>query len=130
MIKLYTDAGLNSNLNLAATAYVIKYNNQTINCVQQQNPNDNHYLEFLALNLALDDLANRDWNNDILFIHSDSKILTDSIDKKYSKHYQPILNEILTKLTSFPSYFVKHISDKDNRAAHSLVHHELIKLRK
>ncbi|WP_334328695.1 reverse transcriptase-like protein [Companilactobacillus sp. HBUAS59699] len=130
MIKLYTDAGLNSNLNLAATAYVIKYNDQTIKRVQPQKPDDNHYLEFLALNLALADLIERHWDDDILFIHSDSKILTDSIDKKYSKHYQMILDKILKQLTSFSSYFVKHISDKDNRAAHSLVHNELIKLRK
>lgn len=130
MIKLYTDAGLNSNLNLAATAYVIKYNDKTINRVQPQNPTDNHYLEFLALKLALDELLEHNWNDDILFIHSDSKILTDSIDKKYSKHYQTILDDILKQLTNFPSYFVKHIADKDNRAAHSLVHHELIKLRK
>ncbi|APX72822.1 reverse transcriptase-like protein [Companilactobacillus allii] len=130
MIKLYTDAGLNTNLNLAATSYVIKYNDQIIKHVEQQQPLDNHYLEFLALKLALDDMNRQHINDDILFIHSDSKILTDSIDKLYSKHYQAILDPILESLTKFPSYFVKHISDKDNNTAHSLIHQELIKLRK
>ncbi|WP_125763896.1 reverse transcriptase-like protein [Companilactobacillus hulinensis] len=129
MIKLYTDAGLNTNLNLAATAYVIKYNDQIIKHVDPQKPADNHYLEFLALKLALEQISKMNIN-DILFIHSDSKILTDSVEKKYSKHYQDILDPILEQLKAFPMYFVKHISDKDNGAAHSLVHQELIKLRK
>lgn len=128
MIRLYTDAGLNTNLNLAAIAYVIKNNDKTTTFVEQTKAADNHYLEFLALNKALDKMIEMKLI-DILFIHSDSKILTDSITKKYSKHYQEILDPILEKLNKFPSYFVKHISDKDNKFAHTLVHQELIKIR-
>ncbi|KRK64767.1 hypothetical protein FC72_GL002009 [Companilactobacillus tucceti DSM 20183] len=129
MIKLYTDAGLNTNLNIAAIAYVIKNNDETTTLVQQTKAVDNHYLEFLALDKALDKIIEMKML-DILFIHSDSKILTDSIGKKYSKSYQDILDQILKKLQYFPSYFVKHIADKDNRQAHALVHQELLKIRR
>lgn len=128
MIRLYTDAGLNTNLNLAAIAYVIRKDDETTTHAEQTPAADNHYLEFLALNKALDKIISLNMN-DILFIHSDSKILTDSIAKKYSKHYQDILDPILKQLDNFPSYFVKHIADKDNRFAHSLVHQELLKIR-
>lgn len=129
MIKLYTDAGLNTNLNLAAISYVIKYDEKTITYAEPQTAKDNHYLEFEALNKALDKVIELGLN-DIIFVHSDSKILIDSINKKYSKHYQDILDEILKKLERFSMYFVKHIPDKNNNFAHTLVHQELIKLRK
>ncbi|MFC6323275.1 reverse transcriptase-like protein [Companilactobacillus baiquanensis] len=128
MIRLYTDAGLNTNLNIAAIAYVIRENDKTTTFVEQTPATDNHYLEFLALNKALKKIIEMNLS-DILFIHSDSKILTDSITKRYSKHYQEILDLILEQLEYFPSYFVKHIADKDNKFAHTLVHQELLKLR-
>ncbi|KRO00556.1 reverse transcriptase-like protein [Companilactobacillus kimchiensis] len=129
MIKLYTDAGLNTNLNLAVVSYVIKLNNQIYKEAIPQNNQDNHYLEFLALKIALQKIIENNWNDEIILIHSDSQIVIDSLDKNYSKHYQPILDEILTELQSFPSYFAKHIADKDNRAAHALVHQKMLNLR-
>ncbi|PMD69871.1 reverse transcriptase-like protein [Companilactobacillus nuruki] len=129
MIKLYTDAGLNTNLNLGVVSYVIKVNNNIYKDAHRENFDDNHYLEFLALNQALKKIIDNNWNHEILLIHSDSQIVIDSIVKNYSKHYQPILNEILKSLALFPEYFAKHISDKDNGAAHALVHQEMIHLR-
>lgn len=130
MIKLYTDAGLNTNLNLGVVAYVIKDNNNTYKNSLQENSTDNHYLEFLALKLALNEIIERRLNNDLLFLHSDSQIVIDSLNKNYSKHYQPILDQILELLDQFPEYFAKHIADKDNGAAHALVHQEMLHLRK
>jgi len=129
MIKLYTDAGLNTNLNLGAVAYVIRVNNNIYKKAALKNYDDNHYLEFLALKLALQEIIRNGWNDEIVLIHSDSQIVIDSIDKNYSKHYQPILDEIMTALNNFPDYFAKHIADKDNREAHALVHQELLKNR-
>lgn len=130
MIKLYTDAGLNTNLNLGAVAYVIRINDNIYKEALVHNNPDNHYLEFLALKLALKKIIEENWNNEIILIHSDSQIVIDSIDKQYSKHYQPILDDILTELKSFPSYFAKHIADKDNREAHSLVHQKMLNIRR
>ncbi|WP_119326288.1 reverse transcriptase-like protein [Companilactobacillus musae] len=129
MIKLYTDAGLNTNLNLGVVAYVIRINNNTYKEATQKNNADNHYLEFLALKMALKKIIEKHWNNDILLIHSDSQIVIDSIDKNYSKHYQPILDDILEELKAFPEYFAKHISDKDNGEAHGLVHQKMLNIR-
>lgn len=129
MIKLYTDAGLNTNLNLGVVAYVIKLNNETYTKALPADYSDNHYLEFLALKLALQKIIEKSWNNDLLLIHSDSQIVIDSLDKNYSKHYQPILDDILDELKHFPTYFAKHIADKDNGAAHALVHQKMLNIR-
>ncbi len=129
MIKLYTDAGLNTNLNLGAVSYIIRVNKNIYQDALPEKFDDNHYLEFLALKIALQKIIENHWNDKIILIHSDSQIVIDSIDKKYSKHYQSILDEILESLDKFPSYFAKHIADKDNRAAHALVHQELLKIR-
>ena len=91
---------------------------------------DNHFLEFLALKIALKKIIKNGWNDEIVLIHSDSQIVVDSVEKNYSKHYQPILDEILQSLDHFPSYFIKHIADKDNREAHALVHQKMLTIRK
>ncbi|MQS76390.1 reverse transcriptase-like protein [Companilactobacillus halodurans] len=129
MIKLYTDAGLNTNLNLGVVSYVIKRNNKIYQDALHQDNQDNHYLEFLALKIALQKIIENHWNDEIVLIHSDSQIVIDSLDKNYSKNYQPILDDILSELENFPEYFAKHIADKDNRAAHTLVHQEMLKIR-
>jgi len=110
-------------------SYVIKVNNKIYKDAIPQNNHDNHYLEFMALKLALQKIIANNWNNEIVLIHSDSQIVIDSLDKNYSKHYQPILDDILEELDNFPGYFAKHIADKDNRAAHALVHQKMLNLR-
>jgi len=110
-------------------SYVIKVNNKIYKDAIPQNGQDNHYLEFMALKLALQKIIANNWNNEIVLIHSDSQIVIDSLDKNYSKHYQPILDDILEELDNFPGYFAKHIADKDNRAAHALVHQKMLNLR-
>ncbi|HIY92460.1 reverse transcriptase-like protein [Companilactobacillus sp. HBUAS56275] len=130
MIKLYTDAGLNTNLNLGVVSFVIRLDNKIYTDAQAQNSDDNHFLEFMALKIALDKIIKNHWNDEIVLIHSDSQIVVDSVEKRYSKHYQAILDEILQNLEEFPSYFIKHIADKDNREAHALVHQKMLSLRK
>ena len=130
MIKLYTDAGLNTNQNLAAIAFVYQSEDVSKNFVRPEKNMDNHYLEFLAVQVALTDLIDAHLNNDILQLCSDSQIVIDSINKNYSKHYQPMVDVIMPLLEQFPAYFTKHIADKDNKQAHSLIHQELIHLRK
>lgn len=130
MIKLYTDAGLNTNQNLAAIAFVFQTETKRDSDVKQVKGSDNHYLEFLAVKTGLKAIIDQNLNNDLLQLLSDSQIVTDSIEKKYSKHYQGMVDEIIPLLEKFPTYFVKHISDKENKAAHSLIHQELIHLRK
>ncbi|KRL68534.1 reverse transcriptase-like protein [Companilactobacillus versmoldensis] len=129
MIKLYTDAGLNTNQNLAAIAYVYSTDNDSYSFSRPEKELDNHYLEFLAVLEALKDLDQKNLTNDILQLKTDSQIVVDSIDKHYSKHYQEMVDLIMPLLEKFPMYFVKHIADKDNGAAHTLVHQELIHLR-
>jgi ribonuclease HI len=130
MIKLYTDAGLNTNQNLAAIAFVYQSEDISKKFVRPEKNMDNHYLEFLAVQVALTDLIDAHLNNDILQLCSDSQIVIDSINKNYSKHYQPMVDVIMPLLEQFPAYFTKHIADKDNKQAHSLIHQELIHLRK
>ncbi|AKP68381.1 ribonuclease H [Companilactobacillus ginsenosidimutans] len=98
--------------------------------VEPQKEQDNHYLEFLAVQAALTDLIDQKLNDDILQLNCDSQIVVDSIGKNYSKHYQEMVDVIMPLLDKFPTYFVKHISDKENGAAHALIHQELIHLRK
>jgi len=129
MIKLYTDAGLNTNLNLGVISYVIRDNKDIYKEALHKNINDNHYLEFLALKIALEKIISIHLNNEIILIHSDSQIVIDSLDKRYSKHYQAILDDILNLLDEFPSFFAKHIADKDNREAHALVHQKMLNIR-
>lgn len=130
MIKLYTDAGLNTNLNLAAIAYVYHTENGSKSYVRQEKKSDNHYLEFLAVETALKDILQQGLNKDIVQLNSDSQIVIDSINKKYSKHYQNEVDIIIPLLEQFPMYFTKHIADKENREAHSLIHQELVHLRR
>ncbi|WP_263969763.1 hypothetical protein [Companilactobacillus kimchii] len=43
MIKLYTDAGLNTNLNLGVVSFVIRIDNKIYTDAQVQNFDDNHF---------------------------------------------------------------------------------------
>ncbi|WP_099974783.1 RNase H family protein [Lactobacillus terrae] len=124
MIKLYTDAGINTNQNIAAISYYIDDNENQYEHSENVKSESNHYLEFLALKKALEYLKDKH-SNDILLIFTDSKILYDSINKNYAKSFQNILDEIMALLKDYPDYFIKEIRDKQNNHAHMLVHKQI-----
>lgn len=77
----------------------------------------NHEAEFYAVLEALK-ICEKAFPDEILSFQSDSQLVVQAIEKQFVKNilYQPILQMILDKTTSFPYFFIKWIPTKQNRA--------------
>ena len=82
---------------------------------------DNHHAEWQAAIWALNYLADHKLlTTNTLVLQTDSQLLVDGLDKRYSKHYGLELAQILALTDQCPLFFVKKIADRQNRAAHQL----------
>lgn len=118
MITLFVDAARNVTSGFSAAGAVILIEKKQY---QIKSPifktNDNHQAEFMALSWALRHLPSSD---SIIKIYSDSKIMTDALEKKYAKHYQPFVDKLCLLLQSYNLVLIQWIPEKENRGAHNL----------
>ncbi|CDX64951.1 ribonuclease HI family protein [Leuconostoc citreum] len=118
MLTLYVDAAREPQSGISAGGAVLIHQKQQ----QQIKSNlfyttDNHEAEFLALIWALKQVKVAE-TSETIRIFSDSKILIDSLDKKYAKHYQPLLEEIIQLLTPYSLVISQWLPEKENHGAH------------
>lgn len=128
MIKVYTDAAVNGNPgDVGLGVLVLKDGEQLPFKISVEEKMDNHLAEFIAINWALGWLLEEGYQEELIFMHTDSKVTADAISKRYTKKESNriILKEIQNKLKDFSQLFVKWIPESENRGADQLARQAL-----
>lgn len=91
---------------------------------------NNHQAEFIALVRGLEEAKKT--GTTFVSLRSDSKIVVSSVDKAYVKNeeFKPYLEKALQLIEHFDLFFIKWISDKENRAADALAREAILKAKK
>ena len=86
MIKVFTDAAVNGNPgDVGLGVLVLKDGEQMPFKISVEEKMDNHLAEFTAIHWALSWLLEEGVLEELIFIHTDSKVAADAIEKKYTK---------------------------------------------
>ena len=128
MIKVYTDAAVNGNPgDVGLGVLVLKDGEQLPFKISVEEKMDNHLAEFTAINWALSWLLEEGVQEELIFMHTDSKVTADAISKRYTKKEanRIVLKEIQNKLKDFSQLFVKWIPESENRGADQLARQAL-----
>ena len=128
MIKVYTDAAVNGNPgDVGLGVLVLKDGEQLPFKISVEEKMDNHLAEFTAINWALGWLLEEGLQEELIFMHTDSKVTADAISKRYTKKEanRIVLKEIQNKLKDFSQLFVKWIPESENRGADQLARQAL-----
>lgn len=128
MIKVYTDAAVNGNPgDVGLGILVLKDGEQKLFKIPLEEKMDNHLAEFTAIHWALEWLLKEGMQEELIFMHTDSKVAADAIAKNYTKKEanRLVLKEIHQTLKHFPQMFVKWIPESENRGADQLARQAL-----
>ena len=128
MIKVYTDAAVNGNPgDVGLGVLVLKDGEQKPFKISVEEKMDNHLAEFTAIDWALGWLLEEGLQEELIFMHTDSKVTADAISKRYTKKEanRIVLKEIQNKLKDFSQLFVKWIPESENRGADQLARQAL-----
>ena len=128
MIKVFTDAAVNGNPgDVGLGVLVLKDGEQKPFKISVEEKMDNHLAEFTAINWALGWLLEEGLQEELIFMHTDSKVTADAIEKNYTKKEanRIVLKEIQNKLKDFSQLFVKWIPESENRGADQLARQAL-----
>ena len=128
MIKVYTDAAVNGNPgDVGLGVLVLKDGEQLPFKISVEEKMDNHLAEFTAIDWALGWLLEEGLQEELIFMHTDSKVTADAISKRYTKKEanRIVLKEIQNKLKDFSQLFVKWIPESENRGADQLARQAL-----
>ena len=128
MIKVYTDAAVNGNPgDVGLGVLVLKDGEQKPFKISVEEKMDNHLAEFTAIDWALGWLLEEGLQEELIFMHTDSKVTADAISKRYTKKEanRIVLKEIQKKMKHFPQLFVKWIPESENKGADQLARQAL-----
>lgn len=128
MIKVFTDAAVNGNPgDVGLGVLVLKDGEQLPFKISVEEKMDNHLAEFTAIHWALEWLLKEGMQEELIFMHTDSKVAADAIAKNYTKKEanRLVLKEIHQTLKHFPQLFVKWIPESENRGADQLARQAL-----
>ena len=128
MIKVFTDAAVNGNPgDVGLGVLVLKDGEQLPFKISVGEKMDNHLAEFTAINWALGWLLEEGLQEELIFMHTDSKVTADAISKRYTKKEanRIVLKEIQNKLKDFSQLFVKWIPESENKGADQLARQAL-----
>lgn len=128
MIRVKTDAAVNGNPGKVGIGIEILYQKQQF--LFKENSEllmDNHQAELWAIYRALIILQEKEWNQEMIFLNSDSKFAMMAIEKNYTKQiaYQDILKKVQEERKKFPQLFLEWIPEKENRGADQLARQAL-----
>ncbi|RRG17838.1 reverse transcriptase-like protein [Weissella viridescens] len=85
----------------------------------------NHAAEFAAASFALNCVAPLAEPTDTLMLHSDSKIVIDSLTKGYAKNFMADVTHINQQLDQYRNVILEWIPEKQNQGAHQLANQAL-----
>lgn len=120
MFKLYTDAATMNNSGNSSCGILIVHDSEQYQEKLKLNSKDNHEAEFEACLLgfkAISPLTNKD---SIIVYYTDSKIVHESLEKQYAKHYQEYVDHILEEQSKYSMVINNWIPDTKNEGAHNL----------
>ena len=128
MIRVKTDAAVNGNPGKVGIGIEILYKKQQF--LFKENSEllmDNHQAELWAIYRALIILQEKEWNQEMIFLNSDSKFAMMAIEKNYTKQiaYQDILKKVQEERKKFPQLFLEWTPEKENRGADQLARQAL-----
>ena len=128
MIRVKTDAAVNGNPGKVGIGIEILYQKQQF--LFKENSEllmDNHQAELRAIYRALIILQEKEWDQEMIFLISDSKFAMMAIEKNYTKQiaYQDILKKVQEERKKFPQLFLEWIPEKENRGADQLARQAL-----
>ena len=128
MIRVRTDAAVNGNPGKVGIGIEILYEKQQF--LFKENTDqlmDNHQAELWAIYRALIILQEKEWDQEMIFLNSDSKFAMMAIEKNYTKQitYQDILKKVQEERKKFPQLFLEWIPEKENRGADQLARQAL-----
>lgn len=117
MLEVFIDGASAGNPGPSGIGIFIKGEGHVIKISEPIGLSDNHHAEFIALLRALEEI--QPLHPQLVSLKSDSKIVLSSIEKRYVKKesFQRLLDESLQIIDTFPLFFTKWISDRDNKAA-------------
>jgi ribonuclease HI len=119
MIKLNTDAATLGNPGPAGVGILIVANGQQDQTHLSLPVMSNHEAEFAAAIAGFKRLQVLNLQGFVSFA-SDSKLVIQSLDKRYAKHYQAQVDELLTLIDSFDQVIWQWVPERENRGAHML----------
>lgn len=128
MIRVRTDAAVNGNPGKVGIGIEILYEKQQF--LFKENTDqlmDNHQAELWAIYRALIILQEKEWDQEMIFLNSDSKFAMMAIEKNYTKQvaYQEILKKVQEERKKIPQLFLEWIPEKENRGADQLARQAL-----
>ena len=128
MIRVKTDAAVNGNPGKVGIGIEILYKKQQF--LFKENSEllmDNHQAELWAIYRALIILQEKEWDQEMIFLNSDSKFAMMAIEKNYTKQvaYQEILKKVQEERKKIPQLFLEWIPEKENRGADQLARQAL-----
>ncbi|KRL99977.1 ribonuclease HI family protein [Liquorilactobacillus satsumensis] len=129
LLKLYTDAATKGNPGPSSAGILIVAAQKQYQFSQQLPPSSNHEAEFNAAIAGWKKLAEFAQPAETILFFSDSRIVMDSLAKKYSKSYPQQLQQLLTLQETFPLVINRWIPEKENKGAHTLATQGLHKLK-
>lgn len=133
MIKLFVDGAATGREGYAAIGILIVEDG-----VQEQiglpleDRMDNHRAEFEALLYGLRHLKAKNKHGQLVFCYTDSKLVAESIRKKYTKkaEHKLLLEEALRELPAFTNFYLEWIPENENKGADNLAKKALYQLTK
>ncbi|MCY9806852.1 ribonuclease HI family protein [Lentilactobacillus senioris] len=120
MIKLYTDGAYDPHSGLAAVGALIVVDGTQMQFKTKVNATNNHQAEFLAAHFGFNALQELTLPDQPILFYSDSRIVIDSLNKEYSKHYVEELSQLLQLEDQYAVVVNQWIADRQNEGAHRL----------
>jgi ribonuclease HI len=133
VIKLFVDGAATGKEGYAAIGILIVEDGvQEQTGLPLEERMDNHRAEFEALLYGLRHLKAHNKQDQLVFCYTDSKLVAESIRKKYTKkaELKLLLEEALQELAAFTNLYLKWIPEKENRGADNLARNALHQLTK
>ncbi|WP_288529498.1 ribonuclease HI family protein [uncultured Secundilactobacillus sp.] len=130
MYSLYTDAATDSTTLKSAAGILILHNGHQTQLKEPLPDGDNHHSEFKAAIAgfeALQQRVNAPGEATVLY-YTDSQLVADSLNKQYAKHYQELVDNILTLQQQFGLVVTNWVPEKQNMGAHTLAFQALHQL--
>lgn len=129
MLRLYVDAATKGNPGPSGGGIVIVGENLHEQLHVSLGECSNHEAEFKVFIQALQFIIEKNLNNQTVLIHSDSKIVVQTIKKQHAKNilFQPYLKAFQQLESNFPLLLVKWLPESQNKGADTLARQALQK---
>lgn len=128
MFSLYTDAATQPQSGLSAGGILIVHDHHQTQLKVELTATTNHTAEFEVARLGFESLAKMVGDacetTTVLF-YTDSQIVSDSLAKKYAKHYQKLVDDLLAVQAPFQLVLTQWVPEKQNQGAHTLANQAL-----